>query len=1272
MRLFLFILIAVAQILLRCFASVQEAHLDLSKFDHSIYHGFDHHRELFDALTSDRKSFSVKEVKAKDTPINLAHYHDIHDEVYDTRTSYTLKDHAYHVLDSAISSKADLQDISDKNLHICSNSLSAKVNIGDYILGTGNGVLQSFKKANLWFTKTQQVSQLAKNDRDLLSISRVVTGITLTDSNCISLETDTINPLLLFSSFKIETVFNKPDPTLDKKSEKKQQPEVKRRLQTGLKYGDGLGPIPCNASAWMVPDTSDYTLYYDKGNQTTTYKYMAKLNPTKGCASIARSIAAFNFNAVVSGTPPVVQKAAKALSLGKGLTCTNCWAYAGTSIYVLAEFTATLWNGVFVRMQTKVSGDAAVNAEFEVSERTWSGSVSGPLITPTIHYSSYSIAPFLTFNYKLGGLDYASSGSGSITGSATLKGLFQAGVGVLANFDEINKFKTQLTSQTKVTNPTVTTKDLTTSFNAKVSLVATENLFFELGYSIASVKLYADVIFKKNITFSLNWSGMGSAVVTAEKTSVECGPSDRVLLTESVTNTADAQPSQVYVAGDIVKLTYSYSDHTPDEAVTLHVAIVPQSGVEIPIAQRDFHTSASGAGTFELQWTITSDERFAGADTNNAYFVLRSSQDIDKSFKTAPITLQMFTGLDGGVVAPALNDVVDPKAPLRVEWAAALLNTFVSAKTGIDHIGTHQLTEHVIIELVGEVLLGDGSVSRTVRYSVEEGVLANTGYASVMVPAALRKNPAAIAQRWYVSVSSALRPHVTTWSQGTFTFRTPLNYKGYPANAPEHVSVALARTMPPTKHLAPLQRNVKSPQHNAIVEPHTGILKAADASTVAALLRSNTSPATSNGRRLQSNAFMFSFEDYVGIQVTSIQAKVAFTIGFPVMTAPSFYPVASYSGSVPINIPPLATTAAGSTAGLPISTSFDFDPTLPIVIQGDIPLYASATNIAGPPVPPVPAPTGPAQQGWFSISVYNEPTCSPDGLVYVTALSVGRCLSLTQEFQTPNNLNYQIAQYAYNSATQTSTMVMFDYADAACTKYKGTFDATDVGVLDTCLPMEDGVHYMAFTWDAMTTGAPTFATTGPAAVSYDSQADCGNFDKITSVTIFEQEICDVLFSSSSEMESLYQTCDSSSSSTSTYYFNDASCGISSTAQTNDFLVCQEASDSAVFIDGPSAYSFGNYVTEYCGNTVVPGPAILSPASPATVGPSSTGLSSGEIAGVVTAGVGIPLIILGYLYYRSVQDKAATMAAANHVLAEKTSAVVDAVPAAAGENPLHKA
>ena len=498
-----------------CFCVEHNSHLDLTSIPHSDYHEFDHHSELFAALQEGSKDFFVTStISDKGKLVSLARIHSggvkVEDEDdYDLQTTYRLhhsRGETYHILDN--DATIHVQNIQDNALEICSSKNLKK---NDYIVGSALGLSSSSRQAahvQEWLVATDHVSSKVKEERELLAISRRVLSVSasirsskdseLNALNCVMAQTETINPLLLFASSRVETIFEK-----NNSSPEEQEMDISgqnnRRLQQGMTYGSGLGPIACDQSIWQAGTGWFSGWKFQKVGGSGDDDYMVKLDTDMGCGQLNKTVEIFNFN-----YDATAMRAASTLDFGSGITCTNCWAYLGASMYMLAEYTSTR-TGLIVRVEAKASGAAGANINLVANNPSFSGSYSGQFLGPSSSWNSKRINSYLKLYYKMGGLNYAISGSGSATGTAEIQGGILANLGIEATYDETNGFETGITKGYSYTAPQASVSlGSTASFNAQVQLTGIENSYIKLGYSIISADLYADEILVKDSDFQIN------------------------------------------------------------------------------------------------------------------------------------------------------------------------------------------------------------------------------------------------------------------------------------------------------------------------------------------------------------------------------------------------------------------------------------------------------------------------------------------------------------------------------------------------------------------------------------------------------------------------------------------------------------------------------------------------------------------------------------------------------------------------------------------------
>ena len=1141
--------------------------------------------------------------------VNLAALRKDKGDAYDTHTLYKLHPSAaYHVLDTSVAS-SEIKAISDEHIHACSNAL-LEVKKNDFIVGTLSAPWASADAAKIWASSTEHISKIAKLDRDLLAMSRRVLSVTSIDAQCVSIKTVTMNPLLMFDSFRVESMFSKGSEEADTKRKAKQaKTAARRRLQSGMTNGSGLGPLPCTNQIWQVGSgyfagSWDYTASNQgSGNDD----YIIDLDLTMGCAQMQKTVTAFNFNGN-SNNPPD-GPADDSLDLTSGVTCTNCWAYLGATMYVLAEYTMSTFSGLTVRMEAKASGEAAAEIDLQVSNPTWSGSQSGNLIGADSSYSSIPINAYMTFYYKIGGMDYTMTGSGSAQGSASLVGGFDANAGITATYDETNSFQASVTYGVGTTPASFSESFTSASFDATVALTFTENSYIQVGWgSTISVNANVNEILQGVATLQMGASLSMTAQVSA---------------TNPITTERILTEGKVFVPGDKIELTYTYQDHTPNETITLFVSIVPQSGVETAIFQKDFRTTVTGAGVLAATWTVPWDERFAGSDAGNTHFVFRTSQRISKSFPSDPVTLQMFTGTDGGVTINQQATTVSKTAPLSIEWNEKLFSHFVT-QFAHPHIGAQQAVEHVTVDFIGETMNADGTVAYTVRYPTNQ-IIPNFGHAVVAIPDVIQSGSVS-GHRFWVQVSSASHPTVTTWSAGTFQFAPTVDALGLPHVTPAQAAIAFAQISPATKHLEVQRRNTKQTLYKYQINPVTGAITDLPVEEPAA-----------GSRQLQSASMTLTTKLNAGVQVTSISS---FLGSMPVMSAPVIYNVFSVTG----------TESSGVSAPAPFVHT-PLDPTSPLTVVGTI----APPRLQTPPVltavPPIPPPTGPALQGWYIGSLYSDSTCS-GSVLYSYARAFGRCEMLDNEHHT-------LSVYVLNTAVtpNTASVEVFYYTDSSCTTLLSTnplsWRPESLGQVNGCVQLGNTVHYIKHDWDATHATPPVFSIQGPSQVSYNSNVDCGILSKVQSFTVYAANTCYLTLEpttttshiSTCATQSAHPVSAAVATSTALQMYSDPACATSAQTTITPFMSCADVDPKTAVVDGPVIYNFGSFKSEYCGNTLQAGPMYVPPAAPVKAKAKATGMTASVKAGIIGGSLGaFVLLIAGFVMYKRTTDKKAIAAA----------------------------
>jgi len=751
---------------------------------HSLPDGVDvneweHHMDFFNAVRTNKKTFEVSEKN------------DV-----DTRVSYTMSDDKYFLLDDHVK---EMKSISDSHLHHCSAGV-ASASIGDVLVGSTSGDYVNHEVTSSWLDVTSKVSPNTRENLDGIMIMRRVLSVQAdaVHPECFRVETENIvHPYQLFDNIEIHSVIRNLGET-----------------------PDGFHPIDptskkiskCDDTVWNRDWETWYKRWKDAGSN-----WSVKAGFDASCAQLSKTFPRFSWNRNDDST---VKKAN--IPMGDDVYCKDCYAALGATINVIVQFTKKD-DKTYIRMKSEIGGttDVKMNVVFPANP-TFGGRTTGMLVKPDPNWKTYKVSSSLSVDVKNDGIKYTSISAGKAVGKGAEAGFSASGTllfGAQYVQDKWNKFSTnQLaekgpyfnndykTSRMFVYNSLKATESIRVTVDVNVMGVTMKlgSMSSEMALAMASALKFSNTVRPRVSSVNIMKNALSedsNTIVSPEGTFV------------TVFDSGSANVDTLEV-GKTVSFDVEYEGLGPAEGAILFFSIVPESGVEIPITEHHFVTSADGSGKVTVDWKVPSNERFVGSKDKNTRIRVRTSHDLDQHTESEPVTFNIFTASDGSVITPLPGDVVDAASPISLKWDSEVLSVF-EQKHDLRFDGVHSDVEEVVIDLVGELLNEDGSVLETTSFPVNEGQhFANDGMATFSLP--IEATDVSRGHRFYFVISSPIHREVSTWSQGTFSFAPLTNEEGFPQVSYEQDLVNFAASAPLTKHLRVVARNHVSMQTSVL------------------------------------------------------------------------------------------------------------------------------------------------------------------------------------------------------------------------------------------------------------------------------------------------------------------------------------------------------------------------------------------------------------------------------------------------------------------------
>ena len=450
-----------------------------------------------------------------------------------------------------------------------------------------------------------------------------------------------------------------------------------------------------------------------------------------------------------------------------GVQCSNCYLYAGADIVADLNYESS---GSSIQFEAAIQGAAGFNVNVEINNPAISGS-SGPQVLISGQGSAGS-APSgagnipigttgVSLTYWSGNLVATVSGSGSATGSAA----FQMGASANAQLGVEYSGSWQDISNANfgMSGPTFTSTGFTNAaLTVTLQLAGTE--YFFIGYSgtLASVGLYFDTTLSTTAEYSYSQASLTPLTVSVGGAST-------------------------FTVGDTVPITVSYKNWAPNEEHHLFYSfLTPAMNADaeaanegFPIIHAVFTTSASGTGSYSVDWVVPANAIFTQemGTTAASTISVHASNKMSQKIPSSPIAI---TFPDATTVVsnplfsqPTSGEVVAANKPYTIAWNVNHLSYF-AAQQGTGGFGTVQVVDNVNLVVVAQKLASDGSVTSSTAFDLVSAVT-NTGSASVTFSSTLMTS----GDRFFVTILDTRYSSIFGVSTGYFA----LSNVGTPAPA---------------------------------------------------------------------------------------------------------------------------------------------------------------------------------------------------------------------------------------------------------------------------------------------------------------------------------------------------------------------------------------------------------------------------------------------------------------------------------------------------------
>lgn len=629
-----------------------------------------HTEKLFNTINSGLKKFEHIETK-KSVKKEINNYEGLSSQVlHKTTTTIELfHDKQYFSLDDVIVSQ-NIHKISKNYIIDCSPK---NINIHDYYVGTSNSnhkdiLSQSNHGTQVGFIFSRQVVSLEK--------------YMVEKKTCKKIGTETVHPLQIMNT-KIVSEINFPYsriviPTSRhlSESDKFLQPDPPLLLCDDNKVLSKLGNINRDGG-----DSIDFQ------GIPVDYNYALDLNGNE-CIDISTTVpGSINFNHA-SGTRAINQ----AISLGNGITCTNCYSFLGAGI--LAVFNIFGGKSSTFAFEAKDAGGAGFNIAISINNPTITLSKiinlakEGPV-------TSIPIITGLSLKVNFGGAWATVKGSGSAKGQAS----FSSGY-TLIEEDHIMYANSRWSAQHSLINsnqlkPTYRNDGIklsTSSLSVIVSVSA--RVKFSFGGMIPLVKVGATIDF--------------SSVLTATAQYIKGGNFQSLALTMMDQNDRYLRDNhKIYYPGDTLHFNIKYIGLNPNKEHHLFLNLHKQGDDSNgrPIFMHKFKSSSTGNGETKIDWKIPHDTKLSQRNCKKqgpmVDFSVHSSSRLNRYFSNKKICLMQRRNNDKDNIFTYPKDglTLSTSKNIHIQWKKDGLKHFKN-KQGTDGIGVSQIPKKINLAIV--------------------------------------------------------------------------------------------------------------------------------------------------------------------------------------------------------------------------------------------------------------------------------------------------------------------------------------------------------------------------------------------------------------------------------------------------------------------------------------------------------------------------------------------------------------------------------------------
>lgn len=691
-----------------------------------------HTRELFDTVHAGKKYFEKTELKEKLDEDKLD-YESLSTQAFHVTTVKTtlFPGNNYFSLDNDSLSKK-IHEINPVSIIDCG---SHAVQVGDYYIGTDASThndiaLHSNQESKVGFIFSRQV----------VSVKKLSDG-------CKHVLTSVVHPLQIMDT-QIETAVHFPYDRvyvpIDGQKERNlrgvepdapvlvcSDDKVTSKMATVHKTGED------SISIKGVPFDYSYALDV-KGNECLYVD-----------ATVPGSI---NYNHA-SGTTAIRQN----IVLGSGATCTNCYSFVGAGI--MAVFNIFGGQMSTFAFQAKEAGGAGFNIGILIKDPTFSAAKYLNLAGPG-KSSSIPIVAGLSLDIKFGGAWATIKGSGSAKGEAR----FSSGY-TLYEEDSIMYAKTRWSAKHELTNsnqlkPVYSINGFKVSSMSLSTIVSlSARIEFSFGGSIPVVNVGATIDFSSILTATAQYVKKGQGSLAEYKMLLDFSEAESRVLLDSETNAK--------YPGDKIRFKVRYEGFNPNEEHELYFNLhhsVKDTG--IPIAKRNFKSSATGKGFVAIDWVVPHDSALMQRDSRSPkqHFSVHSSARLDRFYSDKKVKLLHSKG-SSVFQYPSDGSIVPIDQVITIKWDKNKMKYF-KHRPGTDGMGEDKVSPKVSIIIVSK----EGNEAYQLANNID-----NSGEFKIKLPEILRY----LGKHFFLVIHDSNEYSKMVWHHGTFTLEsrshTPLN-----------------------------------------------------------------------------------------------------------------------------------------------------------------------------------------------------------------------------------------------------------------------------------------------------------------------------------------------------------------------------------------------------------------------------------------------------------------------------------------------------------------